>query len=133
MGFTDQLIKLPIESISDQMIKFAFTRGYHPTKSLSQLTLHHVVLYVSRRTHADIGSIPGIYYDFDKAASQRPFSGSGIGFLGSGSNCFTHLVVVDNCHGLQVVSACLLARERKSLENNANVFQICLWQQGHCN
>ena len=74
----------------------------------------------------------GIYYCFDKAAAQRPFSGSGLPFLCIGSNCFTDLLGVDNCNGLQVVSACLLARERKSLENNANVFQVCLWQQGYC-
>ena len=39
--------------------------------------------------YPEIGSIPVIYYCFDKAAAQRPFSGSGLPFLGIGSNCFT--------------------------------------------
>ena len=63
---------------------------------------------------------------------QLPISGSGLLFLSIDRKYFTDLLVVDNCHGLQVVSACVLARDGKSLENNANVFQICLWQQGDC-
>ena len=31
---------------------------------------------------------------------------------------------MDKCHGLQVASASLLAREGRSLEDNANVLQI---------
>ena len=38
---------------------------------------------------------------------------------------------MDKCHGLQVAAACLLAREGKSLENNANVLQVYIWQQGY--
>ena len=81
-------------------------------------------------TFPDTGSIPGICYGSDKAVLKCPFSGSGLPFLGISANRFTDFLVVDICHGLQVASACLLARERKSLENNANVFQVCPWQQG---
>ena len=36
---------------------------------------------------------------------------------------------MDQCHGQQIKCTHSLSREGKSLENNANVFQISVWQQ----
>ena len=80
---------------------------------------------------SDPGSFSGICDGFNETPSQCAISGSGLPIHGISANCFTDLLVMDQCHGQQIKCTHSLAREGKSLENNANVFQICVWQQGN--
>ena len=107
--FTGQLIKLLTNSISNQMIKFASTRLTIPQSSCCNIEPCGAP---RGSTYPGTGSISGIYYGSDTVAPQCPFSGFGLPFLGIGINGFTDFLVVDNCHGLQAASACLLAREK---------------------
>lgn len=99
-----------------------------PSYQILVATLNHVAPYVSEPTQT-LDPYQEFIIVLIKLRLNVSFQELTYHFLVSVTTV-SHLLIVDSFHGLRVVSACLLVRERKSLENNANVFQICLWQHG---
>ena len=91
-----------------------------PSYQVLVATLNHVTPHVTRRTQT-LDPFQEFVMVLIKLRINVPFHGIS-------TNCFKDLLVVDNNHELQVASACSLAREGKSLEDNANVLQVGIWQ-----
>ena len=111
---------------SDDKVRF-FT-GL-PSYQVLLTTLNHVAPYVNRRSQS-LDPFQEFVMVLMKL-SQCAFSRSGLPIHGISAYCFSDLLVMDQCHGQQIESTHSLAREGRSLENNANVLQICIWKQGN--
>lgn len=72
-----------------------------PSYQILVATLNHVAPYVSRRTQT-LDPFQEFIIVLMKLRLNVPFQDLAYR-LGIGSNCFTDLLGVDNCHGLQVV------------------------------
>ena len=99
--------------------KVCFYTGW-PSYQVLVATLNHVAPHVSRRTQT-----LDPFQEFVMVLIKLRIN---VLFHGISTNCFMDLLVMDNNHELQVASACSLAREGKSLEDNADVLQVCIWQ-----
>lgn len=104
-----------------------------PSYQVLLTTLNHVAPHVNRRSQS-LDPFQEFVMVLMKLRLNVPLiSRSCLPIHGISAYCFSDLLVMDQCHGQQIESTHSLARQGKSLENNANVFQICVWKQGYSN
>jgi len=84
-----------------------------PSSKILVATLNHVAPYVSQRTQT-LDPYQEFIMVLIKLHLSISFQDLTYRFLVSVTTV-SHLLIVDNCHGLWVVSACLLVREREKI------------------
>ena len=115
----------------DSNKKVRFYTGM-PSGEILMVVFEHVTKYVTHRTQS-LNRFQEIYNFTDQAAVKRFLSRICLPLCGFDIHSFKDLFIVDGGDGFATFSPSFLARQGKSLEDNAYVLSVRFWKAGHSN
>ena len=128
--FRKNKYQAPGKDFFDSDDKVRFYTGL-PSMEVLMVVFDHACFPTRNSTNTVAGSISRVYDCAYETTVKCTATGSCLPIIGVSVHHFKSILPLDCGDGFEIISVCLLAKQRPTLEDYAPVLSVCIWEENH--